>query len=1128
MSSNSEADRIESRVIEFLENAIASTNESEKVSFLNQAQELVIHNDILDNFLDEILGFQNDKLSEVRKFVASFIEATCRKDPDFFPKVIVNLSLMLADEVPNVLKRVIQALTQLYKIFLPWISTAKVNEEIESTGEVWNQIKNQVFSLIDLTENDGVRTQCVKFIEMVIVCQTRRDNFSKEEDFSLDQIVNVDKKLIDIETLEDEAKQLFEQLINFQSKIHISSVNLMATMQSLSLIARQRSRLFFDKVVLAFETLSTNLPPTLAKSQVNSVNKQLKLLMFMLFKHPYIQFSKYQSKIMQTLQNIGVKQSEINRCIQESKKRGIKIEANNSNNNVGHEPKRIKIEMDEDDDEMENNNGNNNQVQENEQPKFNLDTSLHDLSRKFSRYDAIKAADITAKDLIGRLNNSNTVCDLVLTSLHLLPDNLKPESIASLNDFSFSLNDPAAIKKMAFFLTGMAIGPGIDEVIAKYMNLFETQYRMKIDNETNKKITSMVKKLISREMKNQQQNHNKVKLVQSGKKMTSAVKIKQLKLEDITKPLELNEKIRHMEKCISRILVSNQSAQFSAKQYENYRKIIGKFSSNLVAFDPLKTLIKDYIFQDIRSRYDILFNALYLEYIHCKSHEKSMKSYSDYLAWIIESVFDTCETNDLDFFLQKLYLESPLLDDRAIEMFKNFVLHSEDFESSSTILRILVEKRPSYRQEFLTCLLQICIETENADIHQSSLAMIIEIYQNPKFNLKETAESFALECLNRLKNDTYGPNVLGAKEPMPWNDDAIKAVLAVYLKLLPLNQKLIHELPNVYVATNAHIKRVILRLIQEPIQDIDMNSMEMIKFVQNGFIDGAEILVSRVIHILTDKRKPSAKLVACVKDLYQKQKRVTDVRFLIPVLSGFTKREIIEILPQLIKLNPNVIKEVFNRMFVSHDPSYQSPISPADLMIALHNIDPSKCDLRTIIKAIHLCFEEKSLFTAEVFAIVMQMLSEQNPLPTLLMRTVIQTLGHYPRLISFVMNNILQRLILKQVWNQKKVWEGFIKCCQRTLPQSFPVLLQLPPIQLQSVFQTCPEIRPSLINYLQQMNQQQVSLIPQSLLDVILSSEYDMNTNQMINSDGGHHRSQQRQQQQQSITESITDNVDSS
>lgn len=30
-------------------------------------------------------------------------------------------------------------------------------------------------------------------------------------------------------------------------------------------------------------------------------------------------------------------------------------------------------------------------------------------------------------------------------------------------------------------------------------------------------------------------------------------------------------------------------------------------------------------------------------------------------------------------------------------------------------------------------------------------------------------------------------------------------------------------------------------------------------------------------------------------------------------------------------------------------------------------------------------------------------------------------------------------VILLQVWKQKKVWEGFVRCCQRTKPQSFQV-----------------------------------------------------------------------------------------
>lgn len=53
---------------------------------------------------------------------------------------------------------------------------------------------------------------------------------------------------------------------------------------------------------------------------------------------------------------------------------------------------------------------------------------------------------------------------------------------------------------------------------------------------------------------------------------------------------------------------------------------------------------------------------------------------------------------------------------------------------------------------------------------------------------------------------------------------------------------------------------------------------------------------------------PSADLVSTVKKLYDNQ--VVEVRFLVPVMSGLDKKYILNALPQLIKLNPNVVKEV--------------------------------------------------------------------------------------------------------------------------------------------------------------------------------------------------------------------------
>ena len=87
--------------------------------------------------------------------------------------------------------------------------------------------------------------------------------------------------------------------------------------------------------------------------------------------------------------------------------------------------------------------------------------------------------------------------------------------------------------------------------------------------------------------------------------------------------------------------------------------------------------------------------------------------------------------------------------------------------------------------------------------------------------------------------------------------------------------------------------------------------------------------------------------------------------------------------------------------------------------------------------ATNLCFQEKSVYTQEVLAIVLQQLLEQTPLPVLFMRTVsvnhwwqncaysvrrrvflyskvLQSLGICPKLLSFVMT-ILVKLISKQV-----------------------------------------------------------------------------------------------------------------
>ena len=68
---------------------------------------------------------------------------------------------------------------------------------------------------------------------------------------------------------------------------------------------------------------------------------------------------------------------------------------------------------------------------------------------------------------------------------------------------------------------------------------------------------------------------------------------------------------------------------------------------------------------------------------------------------------------------------------------------------------------------------------------------------------------------------------------------------------------------------------------------------------------------------------------------------------------------------------------------------------------------------------------------------------------------------------SFVFTLTHAYLTNGQVWDEKKVWEGFVKCCERTKPHCFSVLLQLAPTQLKSAFEIAPLLRQPLLKHVQ-------------------------------------------------------------
>lgn len=125
----------------------------------------------------------------------------------------------------------------------------------------------------------------MKFLETVILLQTypESESFQRKDDFSL-QDVPMTLKFARRRKLEEEAKyvpyfksklfnkfsfsELFEVLVKFHGSTHVSSLNLMACMGSLVLIAKMRPQ-YMHKVVGALENL--NSKPQIYKSFQNEL-----------------------------------------------------------------------------------------------------------------------------------------------------------------------------------------------------------------------------------------------------------------------------------------------------------------------------------------------------------------------------------------------------------------------------------------------------------------------------------------------------------------------------------------------------------------------------------------------------------------------------------------------------------------------------------------------------------------------------------------------------------------------------------------------------------------------------------------------------------------------------------------
>lgn len=284
-----------------------------------------------------------------------------------------------------------------------------------------------------------------------------------------------------------------------------------------------------------------------------------------------------------------------------------------------------------------------------------------------------------------------------------------------------------------------------------------------------------------------------------------------------------------------------------------------------------------------------------------------------------------------------------------------------------------------------------------------------------------------------------------------------------------------------YPSMPEEVQKAVQKHIAALVRSLGPNNQRLLHILKT-FPAGSDTLALSVFNIMAEKGRTQM-LLSTVKTMVTG--REVDPHFLIPILPSLGKADIIKLVPRAVTIlnsklpeDRNALKALFASIVTKPAQGFGSVstnlprvrdsemLTPVELMGVLHSAE-KEIGLKTTVDAIRICFSMTDVFRSEVLAAALNQLVEEPDLPVLFMRTAIMAVSTYRSLAGYVSSNLLSRLIVKKVWQNKLLWDGFVLCVEQTAPGSFAALLQLPQEQLLDVVQRKPALKEGLRSHLE-------------------------------------------------------------
>ncbi|KAM1203928.1 hypothetical protein ACFX2J_019684 [Malus domestica] len=546
--------------------------------------------------------------------------------------------------------------------------------------------------------------------------------------------------------------------------------------------------------------------------------------------------------------------------------------------------------------------------------------------------------------------------------------------------------------------------------------------------------------------------------------------------------------------------------------------LLARLVAQIDADDEIVVMLHKHIIVDYQQKkgHELVLHVLY--HLHALRMSDSVENrtfatavYEKFLLKVAKSLLESFPASDKSF--SRLLGEVPILPDSTLKLLDDLCYsdvidqHGKDVRDVERVTQglgavwSLILGRPHYRQSFLDITLKCSVHPQD-EIRAKSIRLVANKLYKLSY-LSEMIEKFATNMLmsaveqspsgiEHSQSESTGQRVegtVGSQETSigdfetlesgnTENDSTrkdqpvsamsfpeVQRLISLFFALCTKKPSLIELVFNTYGHAPKAVKQAFHRHIPVLIRALGSSYSELLKIISDP-PQGSENLLMLVLQILTQETSPSADLIATVKHLYET--KLKDVTILIPMLSALSKNEVLPIFPRLVALPLEKFQTALAHILQGS--AHTGPaLTPAEVLVSIHGIVPEKdgLPLKKITDACSACFEQRTVFTQQVLAKALNQMVDQTPLPLLFMRTVIQAIDAFPSLVDFVME-ILSKLVSKQVWRMPKLWFGFLKCASQTQPHSFPVLLQLPPPQLEGALNKYANLRGPLATYASQ------------------------------------------------------------